>query len=1322
MLYYFRKKKSAEGVASTLPQYMDGLDALMLRAGDGNSTFVDSSLHGYAITPLVAPRLSFKSPSRGGTSCKFRSAQVDRLAVSVSSDAGFGVGDFTVESSVYLKSYSTTGYITDYRDGSGATATWSEYINSAKKYVINSGYYGVLYTSNRSIPLGSWVHIACVRIAGMIYVFINGRLDGSFANTHDWVMPTENSTMYVGTSSMGGGQTTANTFDGYIAKIHHAKYAKYTEEFTPAEEPYITATSLSTVVLNFATNDYKDLSGNSAVWSNGATRKSSAVKLLTGDSLVFDGTNYVECDPVSLTGDFTISFRVWPTARTTSLAPMISQWKQATGQAGWEVVISTTGMPSFWFGAINESAAIMTSSTAIPLNQATHVAVSRVGTQFLMFQNGVLTASYTAAETVAGRLLDVNVLLGNCIGAAQPPGSTVSYFKGYMDDINICKDYAVYTSPFTVPTDYYAGSGKIRVTGGDPFYAVTPIHLKLNYQNGYIPPTVHDGKGNYLNPSSVVGSDAVSLFDYPTSTYFNGTSALVYSRAHIDIAYGDFTIESDVVFSDRTGLQYLYDTGNGGYGPCLAKNASNLIIYQTNYGNTVITGTTVIATGVRYNIVVERHAGVTRLYINGRMEGAAYNDASLYTGSDGKIGGCLSSSTLGLRGYMSDFRMTLAARYRKKIIPVKSAPFPDYWDFSADDDFSRSLTLNAIDSTLKIGNRTYTNKATGEKLTYTSGNVSQGAVSPFREGYGVYFTTANNYKLPYHDSQDVGAGKFSLEFYGRFDDITTSQYVMTLSNNGLVLTVSAGQLLIYAASTTSSWNILNGIPVIPRLERSKFYRVSIERDESYIYTFVNGTLTSKTATTASIYNAKQGGVTIGGSFAGILSNVRLVKGYCLHNDYFDATFEKLTAVTGTAFLTAQSYNFCDNSINALAVTRTGCVITTTSPIKETYLPGKRKGSIYFDAVGDRLLTASSTRYALGNTYEISFFINPDALPASGNVCRFLMIGTDSQQTSLAISLSNTGVLNVGQASTGAASLSTAAGFIAVGEFTHVCLAMSAGTMTIYKNGKAVMTGTVVPQNAVTSLPLVLGYDTKTGYAGKFNGYLSDFVISKVRRTFADFVPPTSPSGIDGDTVLLLSGDESIIYERNARANVYVTGTVENAYDTRDNGSTYFGGGVSYAKVPYSAQLITPDTGDFTVEMYLNIHTATTAYQSLFSLGNLQLRFGNSGYTAQLQLVNGTTSTYVYSSVYTQTTCLKQWVHVVMQRRNGKMTMHVNGKLTAIGGALYKADTGAMTASDIMLGYLAATGAFTGLLKDIRFSNYARYCGNFVPPARRSAQV
>lgn len=1323
MFTYFRKSKFTQAVAAVLSEYTNALDALLLRAGPGDMAFADSGPGNYACVPLVAPRLSFKSPVPGGTSCKFRSAQIDRLGVQTNSDpnAALGDGDFTVEFWMYPKSYSTTGYIQDARDGAG-NPNWADYLGSNKKYSAwNSRTGALLYTSVRNIPLMTWTHIAAVRRNGVIYFYINGRLDGAVANTDPFGV---GGTVYIGTSSMPGGQTTANTFDGYLASIHWMRSAKYADEFTPNQAARIESTPFTALLLNFDTNAFQDAAGNNAVWGNSATKTTSAVKKFSGNAMVFTGASYVEADPISLTGNFTIEGWVYQTARGAALTPVISQWKQATGSCGWEILLTAAGLPQFWYGSVTEATYIVTSASAVPLNTWTHLAVSRMGNHFVMFMNGAIVGTYTGADALVGRFLDVNVILGNCINSGGVPGGTsVSYFTGYMDDFHISKDYATRTAPFSVPTDYVANGGGVKVSGGDPDYTLVPLHLKLD-QPTISGTVVNDGKGNPATNSGVTFSNAKTLYR-SYSAVFNGTSYIDYTRTTIDIAKGDFTVEGFFNFSDLTGNQYLFDlNGSGANAPQLLKSSSNNIAYMNGDIDAKIISSLTVVVDQWYHIALCRRSGVTRLFINGVMTGTPFVDTVSYATGTGRIGNNESSTAIGFRGAMSDFRISLFGRYKANFT-APAAAFLDYWDYGVDNNWSRSLTINAIDSSRHNKNNVILNKVSKTALTVT-GNPSQGAISPYRDNYGVYFATTASYTTPYNVGYNFGIGDFTVEFFIRPDDITTSQFVFSTGyHSALTITISAGQLLLYIAGSSGSWSIANGLAIVPVLEKNRFYHIAVTREGDIIRSFVDGAVTTGTVSTLAVYHPGTSGLSIGESFVGILSNVHVVKGQCLYNAAFEPPTSKIKNTANTVFLGAQSRNFVDNSSLNAVITRVGTpMITTIQPFKEGYVPNVGKGSIYFDGSGDRLVQATSPTIEPGSTFEISFGLYLNALPGATTESRFIVLGADGTASSMCVSLTSGGQIKVGIANTGVTTLFTASGAAVIGEWGMFTISVSSGNATIYKNGVAIASGAITTPGTSGGMAVQLGYAFTTGYASQLNGYLADLHISKISRHSANFAAPTSPSVADGNSVFLLQGDNNIAYERNAFTNIEVVGAAQVQYDTVDNGSFFFDGAASYLRVPSNVQVNPILTGDCTAEFWLNLHQLNgTGYSTMFTFGAAGIRFGNSGYAYQLHVsINATTTTYVFGTVYTQTNALKQWIHVAMVKKNGVLFCYINGKQTAIKGAMTQADPNSLVPADIQIGYNASTSGFYGLIKDFKLSNFARYNGNFIPPQRKIAQA
>jgi hypothetical protein len=96
----------------------------------------------------------------------------------------------------------------------------------------------------------------------------------------------------------------------------------------------------------------------------------------------------------------------------------------------------------------NYSGAIVTGVTVIPANTWTHVAVSRSGTTFRLFVNGVVDATATSSSSQTLNAADI-FYVGR---SGYDSGRIVT---GYLDDVRITKGIARYTSNFTPQTSQW---------------------------------------------------------------------------------------------------------------------------------------------------------------------------------------------------------------------------------------------------------------------------------------------------------------------------------------------------------------------------------------------------------------------------------------------------------------------------------------------------------------------------------------------------------------------------------------------------------------------------------------------------------------------------------------------------------------------------------------------------------------------------------------------------------------------------------------------------------------------------------------------------
>lgn len=169
------------------------------------------------------------------------------------------------------------------------------------------------------------------------------------------------------------------------------------------------------------------------------------------------------------------------------------------------------------------------------------------------------------------------------------------------------------------------------------------------------------------------------------SAYFDGHGDYLETTASSHFGYGtaDFTIELWVCpasLSTNT-VKVIYDqrAALSDKLPTLLTYTDGNVIYSTAGEDRIVSSAGALAVGVYTHIAIARASGVTRLFINGHLSGAAWPDATNYANSRPVIGGAgdFPSGTYNINGYIDELRITKGvARYTANFTPP-TAPFPN---------------------------------------------------------------------------------------------------------------------------------------------------------------------------------------------------------------------------------------------------------------------------------------------------------------------------------------------------------------------------------------------------------------------------------------------------------------------------------------------------------------------------------------------------------------------------------------------------------------------------------------------------------------------
>jgi hypothetical protein len=178
-------------------------------------------------------------------------------------------------------------------------------------------------------------------------------------------------------------------------------------------------------------------------------------------------------------------------------------------------------------------------------------------------------------------------------------------------------------------------------------------------------------------------------------------------------------------------------------------------------------------------------------------------------------------------------------------------------------------------------------------------------------------------------------------------------------------------------------------------------------------------------------------------------------------------------------------------------------------------------------------------------------------------------------------------------------------------------------------------------------------------------------------------------------------------------------------------SLYLDGTGDYLSTPTNNEF-SFGTGDFTIECWIYLTSATGDYRTIFGIsysgGGVGMRFGNSAaYNSLLQFHTiGQTAAQVYSVNKSQSQLLNSWNHIAFTRTGTTCRAFVNGIQENVGSGLnvssfpnasFTDSTNIINNSDVLIGYGGAAGTeFIGYIDEFRITKgVARYTGSFSVP-------
>jgi hypothetical protein len=648
----------------------------LLLAGDGtnnanNNVFQDSSTNNFTITRNGnTTQGSFSPFSQTGWSNFFGGN--GNYAVSNADVFTSSTSTFTIEGWIYPTAAAVSGsnipsVIGDMQPTSTA-AYWTFGIlaSGALSFYWYDGA-GKSATSNGTVSLNTWTHIAVSVNANAITLYING-----VQQTLTGTTTLSNRTGSNSSVAFAQFSNTGSVFTGYLSNISVLSgTAKYSSSFTPSTTPLATGTT-NQVLLFAAGNRFADfntattaktftITGTPSVQAFSPFLPTVAYTPQTiGGSGYFDGSDYLSVpDNVAFTmgaGDFCLEAWVYVTAA--SGAQLIFGTCDSAGtQSSMSFVLiaqTSSGFPAVGVGYAG-TMYYATSSDALVKNQWNHIAGVRNGATVTIYVNGVSKGTLNMGTLAITDSTQI-------VGIGRNGNGNFEYLTGYIASARIVKGSPVYTANFTPPTA--------------PLTAITNTQLLLNFTNAGITDATAKNVLETVGDAKI--STAQSKFG-GSSMLFDGTDDRLKIPYNPNLLLGSSNFTVEMWLYKLANIAYMVAAGNlsapsSAAWALISDVNGNLISWYTN-GNFQMTSTTSLATSTWYHLAITRSGTTGRLFINGVQESTwtdsvNYNVTNdLFIGNDAQL-----ISGRHWNGYIEDFRITRGfARYTANFTPPTSA-------------------------------------------------------------------------------------------------------------------------------------------------------------------------------------------------------------------------------------------------------------------------------------------------------------------------------------------------------------------------------------------------------------------------------------------------------------------------------------------------------------------------------------------------------------------------------------------------------------------------------------------------------------------------
>ena len=630
-----------------------------------------------------------------------------------------------------------------------------------------------------------------------------------------------------------------------------------------------------------------------------------------------------------------------------------------------------------------------------------------------------------------------------------------------------------------------------------------------------------------------------------------------------------------------------------------------------------------------------------------------------------------------------------------------------------------------------------------------------------------------------HADFGFGTGNWTVECWYYLDSsfASANKYLFDFGSNGLRIQLYNGTIYLITSSNEQATTTADGTAT------GQWHHIAATRNSGSVYLYLNGVQRASVSTSM---NMSATALRIGAygsdnsnyTFDGKISNFRVVKGTAVYTDStYTVPTTPLTVVSGTSLLHWHA-GLADGSSTGHTITANGqAAYNTLSPFStvNTYnnkfvrdkstsahtleLKGTQQQSwtgtlspyneysIHFDGDSDYLYnqTCLDGFSNANDDFTIEFWAWPrdwDPNHATGEAIFGINQKVGTAYNNILLYMDKH--VSFGDESPGQVSNVKSLNKY---RWTHVALTYdgSSNTMYQYQDGLLTQSYSWTCPTSLNNCYLTLGgeIDSNFSFGNYYNGYLHDLRISNNVRYSGSFTPPNKKHANDSNTKLLYARRGANIDESSGYHHFYQAGDkcrwvpwtpyARSEFDISELGGSIYFDNTSSGRLETTDKTtneIQLGNGDFTIELWYNIHNYNTDWEAIISKaynvsggwriykntssGSVKWYGGSGG--SSLMSTTGLASD---SEPADDGSVLRDdtWYHIAIVRNSGTVKTYINGKERASVADTTNYTTSTAYEIEIGSGSVTSTYPTKGHIADVRIvSGTAVYTGNFTAPS------